>query len=345
MMETFKTNFSLLRRISSETISAAKSWIANPDNTNKKIFICMHSIWILTDFAIAILQHTTNTEERNVLGPFTYISAKLALRNRYNPSSNTLIFGIPSNLQFSSSKGLAKNMLGGYAIGIAFGISAYSILQSIISSNKESVSSIIRSITPWSLYVCSSCVFYTLEYLWSAIFHPKDVSFDSFMVFNHSNSFHIALALSASEYWIEYLLFHQLKVIDLDNAIHPWLSKTHLIGFGMVVIGQIVRTLAQFTAGINFTHQIAYYKKEHHELIKHGVYRWLRHPSYFGFFYWSIGTQLLLANPMSTLFYTLASWMFFADRIPFEEKKLIEFFGDDYVQYTKQTFVGIPFIY
>merc|ERR1712228_186737 len=201
----------------------------------------------------------------------------------------------------------------------------------IIASNKASLSSIIHNISPWSLYACSSCLFYTFEYLWAAIFHPKDVNFGSFMVFNHSNTFHIALAVSTCEYWIEYVLFNRIKVMN----------KTHLFGLALVFMGQIVRTCAQFTAGINFTHQIAYYKKEHHELIKHGVYKWLRHPSYFGFFYFSIGSQLLLANPLSTLFYTIASWKFFADRIPNEEEQLIKFFGDDYVQYKQQTIIGI----
>eukprot|EP01083_Nonionella_stella_P106310 306577_1 len=90
--------------------------------------------------------------------------------------------------------------------------------------------------------------------------------------------------------------------------------------------------------------QIAYYKKEEHVLIKHGIYRVLRHPSYFGFFYWSIGTQLLLTNPMSTVIYTLASWQFFADRIPFEEQQLVNFCGYEYKEYRRRTMVGIPFI-
>lgn len=42
----------------------------------------------------------------------------------------------------------------------------------------------------------------------------------------------------------------------------------------------------------------------------------LRHPSYTGWFYWSAATQLLLANPICTLAYTLAAWSFFRHRIP-----------------------------
>lgn len=321
-MELLRSKTSLFVEFTSKSFSDTKIWIDNPANTKKKIFVCIGSVWILTDFVISILQRVTDTEEKNILGPFTYLSVKSLNRNQQrnvnNPinNNNALIFGIPSNLQFSSTKGLAKNMLGGLCIGIGFGISSLSIFNSIIASNKDSLKSVIQSMSPWSLYVFNSCIFYTMEYLWAAIFHPKDVSFSSFMLYNHSNEFHIALCISTMEYWMQYLLFPDMKII-LNDKYGKYLKGIHLYGLGLVVFGQIIRTVAQFTAGINFTHQIAYYKKKEHELIQHGIYRYLRHPSYFGFFYWSIGTQLLLANPLSTIVYTGASWYFFADRIPY----------------------------
>eukprot|EP01084_Bolivina_argentea_P183656 316873_1 len=333
------------------SLSDIKIWISDPKNTNKKIVICIGSVWLLTDLIISILQRVTDTDEKNILGPFTYLSDKLSNKNQIQKpnglNNSTIIFGIPSNLQFSSSKGLAKNMLGGYTIGIAFGMSSLSIINSVIhpltnakfSNNyKESIllllSNIKSNMSPFSLFIFNSCIFYTMEYIWAALFHPKDVSFSSFMLYDHSNEFHIALVISIVEYWIQYILFNDIKK----------LNKIHFIGLSMVILGQIIRTIAQFTAGINFTHQIAYYKKKDHTLIKHGIYTFLRHPSYFGFFYWSIGTQLLLCNPVSTVLYTYASWKFFADRIPHEEEQLINFFGDEYKQYRKRTIIGIPFV-
>eukprot|EP01083_Nonionella_stella_P082976 229245_1 len=331
-MDVIRNYASLFKQVSSESIKYSNLWIEDPPNKNKKILICIGSVWMFTDFIITILQQVTDTDEKNILGPFSYCTVRILNKKSVNKST-AFIFGIPSNLQFTSSKGLAKNMLGGYAIGLAAGIASLSITNSIINSNKTSLSSVIASVSPWSVFVASSCVFYTMEYVWAALFHPDEVSFDSFMLFNHSNEFHIALCFSAVEYWIEYLLFG-------SNAY----DKKQLTGLAMIIMGQAIRTVAQFTAGVNFTHQIAYYKKEEHVLIKHGIYRVLRHPSYFGFFYWSIGTQLLLANPMSTVIYTLASWQFFADRIPFEEQQLVNFFGDEYKEYRRRTMVGIPFI-
>ena len=47
-----------------------------------------------------------------------------------------------------------------------------------------------------------------------------------------------------------------------------------------------------FTAGSNFNHVVQNEKSETHTLVTSGVYAWFRHPSYVGWFYWSIGTQV-----------------------------------------------------
>lgn len=54
----------------------------------------------------------------------------------------------------------------------------------------------------------------------------------------------------------------------------------------------------------------------HSQPCMHTLPSVLRHPSYTGWFYWSAATQLLLANPICTLAYTLAAWSFFRHRIP-----------------------------
>lgn len=43
--------------------------------------------------------------------------------------------------------------------------------------------------------------------------------------------------------------------------------------------------------------------------------RWFRHPSYAGFFYWALGTQLVLQNPISISFFLVVLWRFFHSRI------------------------------
>ena len=63
-----------------------------------------------------------------------------------------------------------------------------------------------------------------------------------------------------------------------------------------------------------------------------------------GWFWWSLGTQVLLANPICLALYAVLSWRFFRDRIPFEEAALATFYPREYASYRARTFVGIPFI-
>ena len=117
------------------------------------------------------------------------------------------------------------------------------------------------------------------------------------------------------------------------------------------------------TAGTNFHHHIQTKHNEGHVLVTSGIYGVLRHPSYFGFFWWAVGTQVVLGNFFSTIFYVLILWSFFKKRIrgtcrdiylteilannfvkTVEEKHLTKFFGNDYTEFRARTTVGIPFI-
>ena len=54
--------------------------------------------------------------------------------------------------------------------------------------------------------------------------------------------------------------------------------------------------------------------------------------------------QVLLCNPICAVSYSVASWMFFNDRIHDEEEHLMYFFGQDYVDYKRKVPSGIPLI-
>ena len=117
-----------------------------------------------------------------------------------------------------------------------------------------------------------------------------------------------------------------------------------ILGIVMVVASQIMRSWAMMKCGESFNHYIQTSRKENHVLVTNGIYTWFRHPSYTGFYYWSIGTQFVLHNPASALLFAVAGWKFFSQRIPYEERSLIRLFGDQYYDYVMRTYVGIPFI-
>mmetsp|Transcript_1912 Transcript_1912/g.5988 ORF Transcript_1912/g.5988 Transcript_1912/m.5988 type:complete len:120 (-) Transcript_1912:354-713(-) len=89
---------------------------------------------------------------------------------------------------------------------------------------------------------------------------------------------------------------------------------------------------------------LAQEQRDEHVLVTHGIYSVLRHPAYFGYFWWAVGTQILLANPICLITYTAATFFFFRNRIPYEEQLLIRFFGQDYIEYRDRTYIGIPFM-
>uniref|UniRef100_A0A8D1PN10 Protein-S-isoprenylcysteine O-methyltransferase n=1 Tax=Sus scrofa TaxID=9823 RepID=A0A8D1PN10_PIG len=128
--------------------------------------------------------------------------------------------------------------------------------------------------------MCSLSLFHYSEYLVTAVNNPKSLSLDSFLL-NHSLEYTVAALSSWIEFTLENIFWPELKQIT-------WLSATGLL---MVVFGECLRKAAMFTAGSNFNHVVQNEKSETHTLVTSGVYAWFRHPSYVGWFYWSIGTQ------------------------------------------------------
>ena len=54
--------------------------------------------------------------------------------------------------------------------------------------------------------------------------------------------------------------------------------------------------------------------------------------------------QIMLCNPCCLVGYTIVSWRFFNERIYEEEIYLLNFFGEDYLDYQRRVPTGLPFI-
>jgi protein-S-isoprenylcysteine O-methyltransferase len=189
------------------------------------------------------------------------------------------------------------------------------------------------SLVDFGIFLVLVSFFHMWEYSYVSLFHPETLSFESFLL-THSKAFQIAMSFAITEYFIEWYFFPSLK----GNL---WIYG---IGFLVAVAGQAIRTTAMYTAGVSFHHMVQDTKAENHTLVSTGIYAIWRHPSYFGWFWWSVFSQVILANPISIIGFAYASWKFFADRIPDEEDKLKEMFGQDYVNYCKRVPIRIPFI-
>ncbi|KAL6329678.1 hypothetical protein AAG906_026415 [Vitis piasezkii] len=174
--------------------------------------------------------------------------------------------------------------------------------------------------------------FHSSEYVIAVNIHGRsNVTLKSLLI---SKAYLLAMVCSLLEYFAEIVLFPGLKEIW-------WISNS---GLAMVVIGEIIRKTAILTAGRSFTHLIKVYHEEDHKLVTHGIYRYIRHPGYSGFLIWSVGTQIMLCNPISTIAFAIIVWHFFYKRIPYEEFFLRQFFGSEYEEYAQLVPSGVPFV-
>lgn len=190
-----------------------------------------------------------------------------------------------------------------------------------------------NNVKMFGVYMCVMSIFHYSEFLSIAYIQPKLVSIDSFVI-NHSLQYSIAAVTSWFEFFIESYFFPDLKTVF-------WLSG---IGLIVCIIGEALRKISMLTARSNFNHLVQCEKADDHVLVTHGVYGWFRHPSYVGWFYWSIATQVILVNPVCIVAYALASWYFFKERVTIEEIMLLNFFGQQYCDYQQIVGTGLPFI-
>lgn len=193
----------------------------------------------------------------------------------------------------------------------------------------------------WRLpfFFAALSTFHFLEFWTTAKYNTAVATIGSFLLTANWPAYAIAHVAASLECLFSNLLFP-------NRAWAPFYSGhiLLLLGFMLVFVGQAARSLAMAQAGPSFNHTIQRKKKDDHELVTTGLYSFLRHPAYFGFFYWGVGTQLVLGNPICFVGYVIVLWKFFSSRIQSEEGDLVRFFADDYIEYRRKVGTGMPFI-
>ncbi|OZJ06799.1 hypothetical protein BZG36_00160 [Bifiguratus adelaidae] len=212
-------------------------------------------------------------------------------------------------------------------------IASYGFFLGVLAGAGALIAYTYPGVQQLGIFCVALAVFHQMEYVATAMFNPNKLSLDSFLI-NHSAHYHMAHAAGLAEFLIEYWLFPNWKKPGLSSSI----------GAAVLVIGQAARTVAMFSAKSNFSHHIADRKVPGHQLVTTGIYSIMRHPSYFGFYWWAIGSQIMLLNPISLAAFAHILYRFFNDRIEYEEYTLIKFFGESYVQYRSRVGTLIPLI-
>ncbi|KAK7445269.1 hypothetical protein CaCOL14_006370 [Colletotrichum acutatum] len=200
---------------------------------------------------------------------------------------------------------------------------------------------LLRTSSPlWRLpfFLSALSLFHFLEFYTTAAYNTPQATVHAYLLTANWPAYAIAHATAFLECLLTNLVFP-------NSVWAPFGLRTFLLITGLLLVGlgQTVRSAAMVTAGQSFNHTIQHYRAESHTLVTGGVYAYFRHPSYFGFFWWAIGTQLVMGNVVSLVAYAVVLWYFFSKRIRHEEELLVRFFGQDYEDYRKRVGTMIPF--
>ena len=113
-----------------------------------------------------------------------------------------------------------------------------------------------------------------------------------------------------------------------------------VLGIIISVIGLSIGITSMSILGKNFATHIQI--KKGHKLIKISLYKYCRHPIYFGALLLALGT-LLFANSYYTIILELVIALpIVLNKIYLEEKVLVKHFGDEYKKYKKMVPMLLP---
>jgi protein-S-isoprenylcysteine O-methyltransferase Ste14 len=126
----------------------------------------------------------------------------------------------------------------------------------------------------------------------------------------------------------------------LAFADYPLYSIPLIIGVLCLTLGLWMFHRSHADLGANWS--ITLEVREKHQLVTHGVYRWVRHPMYLALFLYSAGQALALPNWVAGPSYGVAMILLFAFRLGPEERMMLEEFADDYKAYRATTKRLVP---
>jgi protein-S-isoprenylcysteine O-methyltransferase Ste14 len=96
----------------------------------------------------------------------------------------------------------------------------------------------------------------------------------------------------------------------------------------------------QWALDINFSTTL--HVRDKHTLVRHGPYRWVRHPMYTALYIHLLAILLLTANWFVGGMFLLMQTIIIALRLRNEEAAMVEKFGNEYREYMKHTGRFLP---
>ncbi|MGA7295261.1 MAG: isoprenylcysteine carboxylmethyltransferase family protein [Terriglobales bacterium] len=144
----------------------------------------------------------------------------------------------------------------------------------------------------------------------------------------------ILLLLSFSLLWFLPFADHR-RILTFKEDYLRW------VGLAFCCFGLGVRVLALKALGRHFSAYVTL--QPNHQLVRHGIYAWIRHPLYLSLLSLPTGIALVFDSFLALPILLLAA-MFVLDRIRKEEHLLADHFGAKFNDYKRRTRKLIPFV-
>lgn len=154
-----------------------------------------------------------------------------------------------------------------------------------------------------------------------------------------SDGFSILLILIASFISVAAPVTHWAYFLDA----RPSDNTVLFTGIILMLLGLSMRAWAVIFLGKYFTPTVQI--QNEHKLITGGPYKIVRHPSYTGAYLAIIAPAIVLHSWPGLIIAIVAMTVAYYVRINVEEKALISYFGNDYLEYKSATKTIIPFIW
>ena len=246
--------------------------------------------------------------------PASSVSPPLAATNATMPAPKPAAI-VDLSTYPNGKRALSGISLRAFLLGTGLGISLCCSIFLVLNSSNNPL---------WRVpfFLASLCLFHFLEFYITAEYNTREADISAFLLSSNGWAYNIAHGSAVVECLIGYGVFPESRYFSslfqqfqFQPELHYGIKISVVLGMSLMALGQTVRTLAMAQAGSNFNHTVQAEYKEGHTLVRNGVYALSRHPSYFGFFWWGLGTQLLLGNAVCFVGYTLVLWKFFYGRI------------------------------
>jgi protein-S-isoprenylcysteine O-methyltransferase Ste14 len=125
----------------------------------------------------------------------------------------------------------------------------------------------------------------------------------------------------------------------LDTRLFPETPVSLWVGVLVTALGVGISIWARVSLGANWSGTVTL--KKDHELIRKGLYRWIRHPIYTGMLVGFAGTELIKGNAPGLLGFALL-WLSFYIKARREENFLRQEFGEGFEEHARQTGMFLP---